>query len=163
MKPLIFLFLWAAATIAVPAAAMESGEPASDRFALVLIDGDSLACSPCLSALEALCRAVPRDIQAERMIGVLTFRPVPAADSRRARIVRTKWTGYSRTGGLNFQATVDEGHVFNGLNGAGTTVFLFHPSGYGFKRLTPPFTAPVLEEIVRFLLVGKSPIMGETS
>jgi|GEM_PF-1991997 len=149
----------AAAAIAFPAGAGDHGQGPGGRFAVVLIDADSLACSPCLASLEALCRAVPPAVQAERMIGILTFREGKVPDPKRTRILRTKWTGYSRAGAIGFPAAVDAGHVFDRLNGEGTTVILFDPFGGSVKRWTPPFSPRAIAEIAGYLLDRLSPIM----
>ncbi len=93
------------------------------------------------------------------MIGILTFREGKVPDPKRTRIVRTKWTGYSRAGAIGFPATVDEAHVFDSLNREGTTVILFDPSGGGVKRWTPPFSPRAIAEIAGCLLDRLSPIM----
>jgi hypothetical protein len=148
-----------AAATAFPARIDEREAFPSGRTALVLIDADALACSPCQASLEALCRAVPPLIQRERMIGVLTYREGRSPDGRRARIIRTKWNGYSRAGGIGFPAVLDEAHVFDTLNQDGTTVIIFDPAGGELKRWGPPFSTGVLSQIVRYLLERRSPIM----
>ncbi|MBN1939017.1 MAG: hypothetical protein JW843_05500 [Candidatus Aminicenantes bacterium] len=142
----------AAAAVAVSARADERSPNIQGRLALVLIDADALACSPCLASLEALCRAVPQLVQRERMIGVLTYRESGPADPRRARIIRTKWTGYCRAGGIGFPATIDDAHLFDSLNRDGTAVIVFDPTGGGLKRWTPPFSTGMVAEITGYLL-----------
>jgi len=157
IKAFLAAFLAAAAVSGLPAAAGESFP--GGRFALVLIDVDSLSCSPCSAPLETLCRAVPPSVQEERIIGILTYQDGRTPDPKRAGIVRTKWTGYSRAGGIRIRASVDEAHVFNRMNGEGITVLLLDPSAGIIKRWAPPFPPGAVEAIVRFLLARESPIM----
>lgn len=128
-------------------------------FAMVLIDTDGLACSPCLSSLLEFCQAVPPDVQEERIVGVLTFRDGLEPDPRRARIARTRWTGYSRANDIRFPVAVDETHAFNRLSEEGTTVLLFDPSTGYLRRWTAPFPPGAVREMTRYLLTPESPIM----
>jgi len=158
----ILMAMPAPAQIAFPL--FSGGRGGDDRggrelFAMVLIDTDGLACSPCLSSLLEFCQAVPPDVQEERIIGVLTFRDGLEPDSRRARIARTRWTGYSRANDIRFPVAVDETHAFNRLSEEGTTVLLFDPSTGYLKRWTAPFRPEVVREITRYLLNPESPIM----
>ena len=137
----------------------EDGRPGLECFALVLIDTDGLACSPCLASLLDFCRAVPRDVQEERIIGVLTFRDGTEPDPRRARIARTRWNGYSRANDIWIPVTVDEVHAFNSLSEEGTTILLFDPSTGNLKRWTAPFRPGVLQEITGFLTTLKLDIL----
>jgi len=131
-----------------------------ERFALVLIDSDGLACSPCFASLLEFCRAVPPEVQEKRIVGVLTFRDGIEPDPRRARIARTRWTGYGRANDIRFPVTVDEAHVFNRLSEEGTTILLFHPATGTLEKRTAPFGPGVLEEVVRFLVTRETPIIG---
>ncbi|MCX6565574.1 MAG: hypothetical protein NTW38_03990 [Candidatus Aminicenantes bacterium] len=124
-----------------------------------MIDADGLACSPCLASLLDFCRAVPRDVQEERIVGVLTFRDGTEPDPRRARIARTRWNGYSRANDIWFPVTVDEAHAFNSLSEEGTTILLFDPSTGNLKRWTAPFRPGVLQEMTDFLTTLKPDIM----
>ncbi len=141
------------------AAAAGGGVIPAGRFALVFIDTDALACSPCLVSFEALCRAVPPAVQEERMLGVLTYHEGTAADSRRARIARTRWTGYSRAAGIRFPAIVDAPRAFDGWNLNRSSVILFDLAGGELKRYGPALTPRDIEEIAAFLLDRLSPIM----
>lgn len=120
-------------------------------FALVLIDTDALACSPCLEPLQALCRAVPPEIQEKRLRGVLTYRDGEKPDPRRARIARTRWTGYSRANGIHFPVSVDEVHAFNRLGEEGTTILLFDEAAGCIRRWNAPFKPDALRELTEFL------------
>ncbi len=125
-------------------------------FAIVLIDADSLACSPCGAALMEFCRAVPPDVQEDRVVGVLTFREGVEPDLRRARIARTRWNGYSRANDIRFPVTVDETHALDRLSEEGTTVLLFDISTGNLKRWTAPFSPGALQEMTRYLFHDKS-------
>ena len=127
------------------------GEP----FALILIDTDALACSPCLEPLQVLCRAVPPDIQKKRLLGVLTYRDDGKPDPRRARIARTRWAGYSRASGILFPTSVDEIHAFNRLSEAGTTILLFDDSAGRIRRWSAPFQPDALRELAESLSTRK--------
>jgi hypothetical protein len=133
--------------------------PMGSRFALVLIDVDGLACSPCLAPLQQICRALPSSVQEQRILGVLTFRTGKNPDPRRGRIARTKWSGYSRANEIRFPVTVDESQSFNQWSEQGMTILLFDPETGSLKRLTAPFQPDVMEEIVRFLISPESNIM----
>jgi len=159
----LFFLALSAATAFGRAAQRVSPGPGGSRFALILIDVDGLACSPCLAPLQQICRAVPPSVQEERVIGVLTFRNGKNPDPRRGRIARTKWFGYSRANEIRFPVTVDESQSFNQWSEMGTTILLFDPETGNLKRLVAPFQPNVLEEIVRFLIFPKTDIMGPLS
>jgi hypothetical protein len=136
-----FLALALMAGTASSAAGKEPGE----SFALVLIDVDGLACSPCLEPLQALCRALPPAVQEKRLVGVLTYRDGDKPDPRRGQIARTRWTGYSRANGILFPAT------FNRLSEEAMTILLFDAPTGNVRRWSAPFTPDVLREVADFL------------
>jgi len=141
-------------------AAGSAADNGGGPFALVLIDTDALACSPCLEPLQALCRAVPPEVQGKRLRGVLTYRDGEKPDPRRARVARTRWTGYSRANGIIFPASVDEVHAFNRLSEEGTTILLFDEAAGCVRCWIAPFKPEALRELAEFLSEGKPDKMG---
>jgi len=138
----------------------ESARNGRDRFALVLIDTDVLACSPCQSSLLELCRSLSPRLQENRFIGVLTYRDVNEPDPRRARIARARWVGYSRANNIRFPVVVDETHAFNRLSEDRTILLLFDLAAGTMERQTAPFSPGALEGILRFLDFPEMLIIG---
>lgn len=130
-------------------------------FALILINTDNLACSPCLESLKTICRALPPDVQEKRIIGILTYRDGDKPDPRRGRIARTRWTGYSRANGILFPVCVDTAHVFNGLSEEGPTILLFDEAAGCIRRWNTAFHPDTLRELAGFLSDGKPDKMGK--
>jgi len=155
--------LLAASFTAAPAPMRTAGGPAARsggaetaaagaRFAVVCLDADMLACSPCGASLLEFNRAVPPEILEERVVGVLSFREDAAVpDPRKARLARTRWTGYCRANGIRFRAAVDETHALDRLSERGMTILLFDAGAGILRRWTAPFEPGVLEDIIRFL------------
>jgi len=135
-----------------PAARSGEAESAGACFAVVCLDADLLACSPCGASLLEFNRTVPPDILEERVVGVLSFREDAAVpDPRKARLARTRWTGYCRANGIRFRAAVDETHALDRLSERGMTILLFDAGAGILRRWTAPFEPGVLEDIIRFL------------
>ncbi|MHB8053909.1 MAG: hypothetical protein ACYDH3_01450 [Candidatus Aminicenantales bacterium] len=150
-KKIFFVGAVLALAVLAQMTASKSGNGGRGSFALVLIDADGLACSPCLEPLQALSRALPADVQEKRLIGVLTYRDGEKSDPRRGQIARTRWTGYSRANAILFPISVDTAHAFNRLSEEATTILLFDDSTGCVRQWSAPFSPDVLRELAEFL------------
>ena len=125
-----------------------------DTFCLLVMDSESLVCSPCLDPLLRLCRALPVLVQEERVLGVLVPRgPAQGSeDSPHIRIIEKKLSGLMQANDLRFPVLVDRFRVFGDLTGRGSAAVLFDRDRRLMKKYILPLSSRQLEELLDALL-----------
>jgi hypothetical protein len=129
--------------------------PAPDNpFCLLIMDAESLVCTPCLDPLLRLCRALPAFIQEKCVLGILV--PGGSAqtsdDSPHIRIIRKKLSGLMQANDLRFPVLVDSSRVFGDLTARGPAAVLFDRDRRFIKRYALPLSSRQEEELLGFLL-----------
>jgi len=125
-----------------------------DAFCLLVMDAESLVCTPCLDPLVRLCRGLPAFIQEERVLGILV--PGGSAqssdDSPHIRIIQKKLSGLMQANDLRFPVLVDRSRVFAELAAGSAAVVLFDRNRRLIKRYSLPLSSRQQEELIDFLL-----------
>jgi hypothetical protein len=130
-----------------------AGAARPGRPALVLVDVDGLACSPCQEPLLQLARSLPAAVQEERMIGVLLL-PRGAGranDERNAAIALARWKGFGRVNGVKFPAVVDGTHSFGLPEGSILAILVFDEESGRMLSFAPPFGPETIGRLARRL------------
>ena len=150
-----------AVAIFLPAA--RCGRPGTTRFApadgpksmgLVLVDVESFFCGACLDPLLEFCRAIPVRVQEDRLRGILVFGAGPSSEDAeiRARIVATKWQGFSKANGIRFPALADTDRAFREMLKTGAAILIFAERTRTVRWFPLPLSKDRLEEVLRILI-----------
>ncbi len=150
-----------AAAIFLPAA--RCGRPGAPRpspaagpksMGWILVDVESFFCGACLDPLLEFCRAVPARVQEDRLRAILVFGAGPSSEDAeiRARIVKTKWQGFSQANGIRFPALADADRVFRGTLKTGAGILIFAEEARTVRWYPLPLSKERLEEVLRILI-----------
>lgn len=137
----------------------ESGPPAvfgGKTQCWVLIDFDSMFCSPCLAPLLEFCRSLPRPIREESVRGILIYgrRTPEGASGAYDRVVRKKMQGFVKANDLGFKVFLDERHLFNGLVGSNAEVLVFDDKQQIVHKYVLPLRPQERNELLEFFASG---------
>ena len=137
-----------------PGAPRPSSPAASKIRGWVLVDVESFFCGACLEPLLEFCRAVPARIQEERLRAILVFGSGPSSGDAesRARIIQTKWQGFSRANDIRFPALADMDRAFKETLKAGAGLLIFAEETRAVRWYPLPLSKPRLEDVLRVLM-----------
>ncbi|MGB8952509.1 MAG: hypothetical protein WCC06_07570 [Candidatus Aminicenantales bacterium] len=148
---LVFFFL---SSSAIGQKGQVASPAVEKKFCFILIDYDSLFCSPCLDLFLRFCNAIPVSVQESAVRGVVVYSDQSQQENSdiRERIMSKKIEGFIRANHIKFPVVVDHSHVFSPLKGGGTTAFLFDLERKVVNKYGFPLKPKELEEILSRLL-----------
>jgi hypothetical protein len=124
------------------------------KFCLLMMDAESLLCTPCLEPLLRFCRALPDVVQEERVQGIVVFGGSrrDSGDNIHVRILKKKMAGFIQANSLKFSVYFDEYQVFKGLAPKGISAILFNQDRLSIKKYIFPLDPGQLDELLSLLL-----------
>jgi hypothetical protein len=154
---IVALFFTLRLTRSAPAAGSASLSVAPNAVGIrcwIVLDLDSLSCSPCLEPLLDFRRVLPERVQEERIMAVLVTGRSSGDETgrRRATIARKKWQGYSKANGIRFAGVVDEAGFFRAPLQAAAVLLLFDRENGRLKAYPFPLRPGQIDEIMAVLI-----------